>query len=102
MAGARAPSVAWTRNVSHRKAPGAISAIALLVRPVRPNVRFISPVVASAMCAPERVKYSSERCGGSKKDIEPRLEDSNEIFEIAAEWYGTYRMTWPLFREQRK
>jgi hypothetical protein len=39
---------------------------------------------------------------GSKKDIEPRLEDSNEIFEIAAEWYGTYRMTWPLSREQRK
>jgi len=31
------------------------------VRPVRPRVGFISPVVASAMCAPE-IKYASDHC----------------------------------------
>jgi hypothetical protein len=35
--------VAWMKNVSQRNAPGAISAIALLVSPVRPSVGFISP-----------------------------------------------------------
>ena len=35
------PVVAWMKNVSHRKAPGAISAIALLVSPVRPSVACI-------------------------------------------------------------
>src|SRR5579863_10217182 len=39
------------KNVSQRNAPGAISAIALLVSPVTPNVGFISPV-ASAMYPP--------------------------------------------------
>src|SRR5713226_10574466 len=33
-----APYEAWMKNVSQRNAPGAISAIALTVRPVRPNV----------------------------------------------------------------
>ena len=36
------PSVAWGTKVSHRKAPGAISAIAFIVNPVRPRVACIS------------------------------------------------------------
>ena len=35
------PVVAWMKKVSHRKAPGAMSAIALLVKPVRPSVACI-------------------------------------------------------------
>ena len=42
MEGAVAPVAAWIANVSHRKAPGAISAMAFIVRPVRPSVAFIS------------------------------------------------------------
>ncbi len=57
MAGPVTPVVDWMKKVSHRKAPGAISAMALLVRPVRPRVGFISPVVGSAMCTP-----SNEKC----------------------------------------
>src|SRR3974390_608724 len=41
---------AWSWNVVHRKAPGAISAMALTVIPVRVRVRFISPAaMGSAM-----------------------------------------------------
>ena len=36
-----APVFAWIAKVSHRKAPGAISAIAFMVRPVKPNVACI-------------------------------------------------------------
>ncbi len=35
------PVVAWMKKVSQRKAPGAMSAIALLVSPVRPSVACI-------------------------------------------------------------
>src|ERR1035441_9675091 len=40
--GAVAPAAACPAKVSHRKAPGAISAIAFIVRPVKPTVDFIS------------------------------------------------------------
>ena len=43
------PVVAWMKNVSHRKAPGAMSAIALLVNPVRPRVACICGAFWSAM-----------------------------------------------------
>ena len=36
------PVVAWMKKVSQRKAPGAMSAMAFMVRPVRPTVGFIS------------------------------------------------------------
>jgi hypothetical protein len=36
-------------KVSQRKAPGAMSAMAFIVKPVKPRVRFISAVVFSAM-----------------------------------------------------
>jgi hypothetical protein len=49
MAGLVTPVFAWIANVSHRKAPGAISAIALLVRLVSPRVDFIWPLGFSAM-----------------------------------------------------
>ena len=45
IAGAVIPVVAWMRIVSHRKAPGAISAMAFMVKPVRPSVGFISVVL---------------------------------------------------------
>ena len=38
-----APYADCSSNVSHKNAPGAISAMALLVSPVRPNVGFIVP-----------------------------------------------------------
>jgi hypothetical protein len=43
------PSVAWGANVSQRKAPGAMSAIAFIVSPVNPNVGviFTSPVFSA-------------------------------------------------------
>src|ERR1017187_5656642 len=40
--GAVAPAAACPAKVSHRNAPGAISAIAFIVRPVKPTVDFIS------------------------------------------------------------
>ena len=49
IAGPVAPVAAWMKNVSQRKAPGAISAIAFIVRPVRPNVGFILGASFSAM-----------------------------------------------------
>ena len=54
IAGEVAPSVAWVTKVSQRKAPGAMSAIAFIVRPVKPRVFFISTavVVFSAMTWP--------------------------------------------------
>jgi hypothetical protein len=42
MAGAVAPAADCPAKVSHRKAPGAMSAIAFIVNPVKPNVGFIS------------------------------------------------------------
>src|SRR5579863_1666161 len=42
MAGAVAPAAACPAKVSQRNAPGAISAIAFIVSPVKPNVGFIS------------------------------------------------------------
>ena len=36
-------------NVSHKKAPGAMSAMAFIVSPVRPKVAFISVVLLSAI-----------------------------------------------------
>jgi hypothetical protein len=41
MAGLVTPVFACAANVSHKKAPGAIRAIALLVRLVSPRVDFI-------------------------------------------------------------
>src|SRR5271170_5316165 len=38
-----APYPDCSENVSHRNAPGAISAMALLVSPVKPRVAFIVP-----------------------------------------------------------
>jgi hypothetical protein len=45
--GAVAPAAACPAKVSQRKAPGAIRAMAFMVKPVRPRVFFISPVVSA-------------------------------------------------------
>src|SRR5579883_2392103 len=42
MEGAVTPVFAWIAKVSQRKAPGAINAMAFIVRPVRPKVGFSS------------------------------------------------------------
>jgi hypothetical protein len=47
--GAVVPVVAWIRKVNHRNAPGAMSAMAFMVNPVKPNVAFISAVFLSAI-----------------------------------------------------
>jgi hypothetical protein len=39
-------------NVSHKNAPGAISAIAFIVNPVRPNVGFISACSSAIKMSP--------------------------------------------------
>jgi hypothetical protein len=49
MDGALTPVVAWMAKVSHRKAPGAMSAMAFIVKPVKPKVGFISTGVVSAI-----------------------------------------------------
>jgi hypothetical protein len=49
MDGALTPVVAWIAKVSHRKAPGAMSAIAFIVKPVKPRVGFISTGVVSGI-----------------------------------------------------
>ena len=41
MDGAVAPAVPWATKVSQRNAPGAMSAIAFIVKPVNPRVGFI-------------------------------------------------------------
>jgi hypothetical protein len=48
MEGEVAPVVAWMKKVSQRKAPGAIRAMALLVKPVRPRVACICGAVVSS------------------------------------------------------
>src|ERR1700693_3358505 len=45
--GAVAPAAACPANVSQRKAPGAMRAMAFIVKPVSPRVCFISPVVSA-------------------------------------------------------
>ena len=46
-------NAAWVWNVVHKKAPGAINAMALTVTPVNVRLRRISPALVSAMhCAP--------------------------------------------------
>ena len=63
IAGEVAPSVAWVTKVSQRKAPGAMSAIAFIVRPVKPKVFFISTVVVfSAMAWPPLIRILIPRC----------------------------------------
>src|SRR5271165_181417 len=52
IAGAVTPVVAWMKKVSHRNAPGAISAMAFIVNPVSPRVAFISTEVFSAIDSP--------------------------------------------------
>src|SRR5450432_956990 len=52
MAGAVEPVVAWIRKVSQRNAPGAISAMAFIVSPVRPRVCCILTSVLSAIEIP--------------------------------------------------
>jgi len=42
IAGPVTPVVAWIKKVSQRNAPGAMRAMAFIVRPVRPRVGFIS------------------------------------------------------------
>ncbi len=49
MEGAVVPVVACKKNVSQRKAPGAMSAMAFIVKPVSPSVGFISGAVFSAI-----------------------------------------------------
>src|SRR5690349_4367702 len=49
IAGPVAPVVDWMKNVSHRNAPGAMSAIAFIVRPVRPRVGCSFGSLLSAM-----------------------------------------------------
>jgi hypothetical protein len=46
------PVVAWITNVSQRKAPGAMSAMAFIVRPVKPRVFFIVTSLLSAIYVP--------------------------------------------------
>src|SRR5215472_7322279 len=49
IAGAVLPAVPCATKVSQRKAPGAMSAMAFMVKPVKPKVGFISGAVVSAM-----------------------------------------------------
>jgi hypothetical protein len=42
MLGPVTPVPPWMAKVNHKKAPGAISAMAFIVKPVSPNVGFIS------------------------------------------------------------
>lgn len=58
--GAVAPVPPWIAKVSQRKAPGAISAIAFIVRPVRPKVAFISGALSAISCPYNHVLLSSE------------------------------------------
>src|SRR5580698_6597831 len=50
MAGAVLPVAPWIAKVSQRNAPGAMSAIAFIVRPVRPSVAFISGAWSAISC----------------------------------------------------
>src|SRR2546426_11499598 len=68
--GAVTPVVAWIKKVSQRKAPGAMSAIAFIVRPVRPKVFFISTAVFSAIHILLRV--GSERVIHHAGELAPR------------------------------
>src|ERR1051325_2925581 len=49
MEGPVTPVLAWMKKVSHRNAPGAMSAIAFIVRPVRPSVGCILTSLLSAI-----------------------------------------------------
>jgi hypothetical protein len=55
MDGAVAPAVPWATKVSQRKAPGAMSAIAFMVKPVRPRVGFIVGSALSAIVSSPKV-----------------------------------------------
>src|SRR5580692_2270680 len=52
---------AWTTNVIHKNAPGAMRAIAFTVTPVRPNVGTIFGASCSAIVPPRAVvQFSGE------------------------------------------
>src|SRR5579859_1090857 len=65
MAGPVAPAADCPANVSQRKAPGAISAIAFIVNPVKPKVCFISlafSAIGILLCSRVRNKITLRYC----------------------------------------
>src|SRR5438128_12496435 len=70
---------AWMTNVIQRKAPGAISAIALTVTPVRPSVGFIfGASEAAAICSPSDLR------GAEPLDSGPIDKRDSAIRPVAA------------------
>src|ERR1017187_1790957 len=83
MDGAVAPAVPWATKVSQRKAPGAMSAMAFIVNPVRPRVGFI---VTSELSAIGYLLNRFSASGGPGKsgaiDFEAPPPGSGLIFSV--------------------
>src|SRR5579862_4648479 len=75
IAGPVTPVDACTKNVSHKKAPGAIRAIAFIVRPVRPSVACISPVVFFSAICDDLLHGSSVPSRGHRSVVEGQGTD---------------------------
>src|SRR5689334_19346477 len=82
IAGAVLPAVPWATNVSHRKAPGAISAMAFIVRPVNPSVGCISGAEFSAIESLLEVNGRDER-GPALPIVNARYAETKRKFLIA-------------------
>src|SRR5579864_3019746 len=84
IAGPVTPVVAWAKNVSHRNAPGAMSAIAFIVSPVKPNVGFISTGASAILSF-----FSLELC---RKQLDPR--NLYPLLKLGADWPEKPSWSW--------
>src|ERR1035441_7507030 len=73
MDGAVAPAVPWATKVSQRKAPGAMSAIAFIVKLVRPRVGFIVTSELSGIVFSSIVRRAQGSGAGSQSCLRAQL-----------------------------
>src|ERR1035441_3088250 len=79
--GAVAPAVPWATKVNRRNAPGAMSAIAFIVKPVRPRVGFIVGSALSAIVSLLYVCRIRVTCGltlDQKSLLRRKIRDQSE------------------------
>src|SRR5579872_3669633 len=89
MAGPVVPAAACPANVSQRKAPGAMSAMAFIVNPVRSKVCFISLVFSAignllCMSCAEQSRTGSSKSGQRLQQQGHRTQHS----ENAEQWFS--------------
>src|SRR5262245_50374334 len=95
-----APYALWMKNVSHKNAPGAMSAMAFEVNPVRPSVALLSDFsfddisVSFSIWLAKQLKQSGRRC--PRKTFRPKTKKSSAA--VAAEDFYVSQFDTTLYR----